>query len=377
MMGGKAPMAMAVMWSLVALTWIFVFLRLYTRAFIIKSVGLDDHTYWLSGIAAYHGFGQSMPGPDASNIAFDHAAYAIKNQMIGQTFAVIGMSIAKFSLGFFLLRIVVEKWQRIAIWFAMVTLSFFSGLCAIMFWLQCTPVTKIFDPIRVEGVCNISVTPYAVALGGKWPWFSAPVTNTDITVCCVIVDFFFATFPWIFIWKLNMKYNEKITIAGSMSLGFLAGICGIVRTYEVATGFTTNFLLDTVPLIIWSAAEMTLTLMCIGIPILCPLWRRVVRGSKISSEGYYRRHGEGYGEGFNLGSVLLGSDKANNRGFPNAPAKLGIRGPGTITRIAGDNYSDESILGSEYRRGRSSPVGGICVKQDIQIDWSDAKDIRQ
>ncbi|WXC59688.1 hypothetical protein SNK03_005548 [Fusarium graminearum] len=372
MMGGKAPMVMAVMWSFVALTWTFVFLRLYTRAFILKSVGLDDHMYWLSGvllllyttfvqIAAYHGFGQPMPGPDASNIAFDHAAYAIKNQMIGQTFAVIGMSVAKFSLGFFLLRIVVEKWQRIVIWFAMVALSFFSGLCAIMFWLQCTPVTKIFDPVRVEGVCNISVTPYAVALG----------------VCCVIVDFFFATFPWIFIWKLNMKHNEKIMIAGSMSLGFLAGICGIVRTYEAATGFTTNFLFDTVPLIIWSAAEMSITLMCIGIPILLPLWRRVVRGSKISSERYYRRHGESYGEGFNLGSVLLGSDKANNRGFPNAPAKLGIRGPGTITRIAGDNYSDESILGSEYRRGGPSPVGGICVKQDIQIDWSDAKDIRQ
>lgn len=140
---------------------------------------------------------------------------------------------------------------------------------------------------------------------------------------------------------------------------------------------TTNKAVDTVPLIIWSAAEMSITLMCVGIPILLPLWRRVVRGSKISSERYYRRHGESYGEGFNLGSVLLGSDKANNRGFPNAPAKLGIRGPGTITRIAGDNYSDESILGSEYRRGGPSPVGGICVKQDIQIDWSDAKDIRQ
>ncbi|KAM0235149.1 hypothetical protein ACHAPO_005945 [Fusarium lateritium] len=365
-------MAMAVMWSFVALTWIFVFLRLYTRAFIIKSVGLDDHTYWLSGvllllhtifveIAAYHGFGQSMPGPDASDLAFDHAAYAIKNQMIGQTFAVIGMSVAKFSLGFFLLRIVVEKWQRITIWFAIVILSFFSALCAIMFWLQCRPVTKIFDPIRVEGVCKISVTPYAVALG----------------VWCVVVDFFFAIFPWVFIWKLNMKQKEKMTIAGSMSLGFLAGICGIVRTYEVATGFTANFLLDTVPLIIWSAAEMAITLMCIGIPILRPLWRRVVRGSKISSERYYRRQDENDGEAFKLGSMPLGSDKGSSRGFPNAPAKLGIRGPGTIIRIAGDNQSDESILGPEYRRGGPSPDGGICVKQDFQVDWTDAKDIRQ
>jgi hypothetical protein len=51
MMSGKAPMALAVMWSFVAMTWIFVFLRLYTRVFIKGSVGLDDHAYWLSGVS--------------------------------------------------------------------------------------------------------------------------------------------------------------------------------------------------------------------------------------------------------------------------------------------------------------------------------------
>jgi len=88
--------------------------------------------------------------------------------MIGQTFAVIGMAVAKLSLGFFLLRIVVDKWQRILIWFTMGSLSAVSALCAIMFWTQCTPVQKIFDPIRAEGVCKFSVTPYATALGGEF-----------------------------------------------------------------------------------------------------------------------------------------------------------------------------------------------------------------
>jgi hypothetical protein len=216
MMGGKAPMALAVMWSFVAMTWIFVFLRLYTRAFIIRSVGLDDHAYWLSGvlillytvflhISAHHGFGQPMPGPDALPSEFDDAALAVKNEMIGQTFAVIGMAVAKSSLGLFLLRIVVERWQKILIWVAMGSLSILSVLTAVMFWVQCVPVTKIFDPVRVPGACNIDVTPFAITLG----------------VWCAVVDFFFAIFPWIFIWNLNMKYREKITIAGSMSLGIV------------------------------------------------------------------------------------------------------------------------------------------------------------
>lgn len=38
---------------------------------------------------------------------------------------------------------------------------------------------------------------------------------------CAAVDFYFALLPWIFIWKLNMKFKEKMSIAISLSLGFL------------------------------------------------------------------------------------------------------------------------------------------------------------
>lgn len=109
-----------------------------------------------------------MPGLDATAFQFDEAALAIKYEMIGQTFAVVGMAVAKTSLGFFLLRIVIEKWQRVLIWFAMASLSAVSALCAVIFWTQCTPVQKIFDPIRTEGACRFSVTPYATTLGGEF-----------------------------------------------------------------------------------------------------------------------------------------------------------------------------------------------------------------
>ena len=40
-------------------------------------------------------------------------------------------------------------------------------------------------------------------------------------VLCVIADFFFAIFPWVFLWKLQMNKREKIVIAASMSLGLM------------------------------------------------------------------------------------------------------------------------------------------------------------
>lgn len=45
-----------------------------------------------------------------------HVVEATKYECIGQAFAIIGMSIAKASLGAFLLRLVVVPWHRIAIW---------------------------------------------------------------------------------------------------------------------------------------------------------------------------------------------------------------------------------------------------------------------
>lgn len=50
-MGGKAPEAMAIMWTLTAVTWIIVLLRIYTRALIVRQFGADDYVFVLSGVS--------------------------------------------------------------------------------------------------------------------------------------------------------------------------------------------------------------------------------------------------------------------------------------------------------------------------------------
>ena len=40
-------------------------------------------------------------------------------------------------------------------------------------------------------------------------------------VWCSFVDFYLAILPWLFIWNLNMKFKKKVTIAASLSLGFM------------------------------------------------------------------------------------------------------------------------------------------------------------
>lgn len=109
------------------------------------------------------GFGQPI-----ADLPTDSAVKAVYYEMIGQTFAVLGMAIAKLSLGIFLLRIVVKQWHRISIWISMVSLSIVSVMTAIIFWIQRLPSEAIYDP-RVKGRTIVIVTPFSILLGCKWP----------------------------------------------------------------------------------------------------------------------------------------------------------------------------------------------------------------
>lgn len=131
-------------------------------------------------------------------------------------------------------------------------------------------------------------------------------------------------------------------------------------------------------------------MICAGIPVLWPLYRRVRdqvktgRGTK-DSAGTHNRSGYVRGTGamsadINLDKINtsgtesdIEAAKANNRGFPLAHPKLGIRGPTTKIFIGkGENRSDEEILGSEYRRSviaeeEEVKAGQIQVKDRIDV----------
>ncbi|KAM7187538.1 hypothetical protein V8F33_011185 [Rhypophila sp. PSN 637] len=307
MMGGRAPMAIASMWCLTAVTFIFVLLRLYTRAVVVHQVGWDDHIFVFSAVllllytvslnlSATYGFGQPI-----TDLPLEDAVLAVKWEMVGQTFAVIGMATAKVSLGLFLLRIVFETWHKVVLVVASLSLLIVSILTAVIFWIQCIPPQSVFDP-RVEGRCIIKVTPFSILLG-SW---------------CAAADFFFAAFPWVFIWQLNMRYGEMVTIAASMSLGVLAGACGIIRTIDLSGLASANYTEYTVNLIVWSAAELAITMVCAGIPVIRPLFRRnkaISRTPGASSSNDESKHSftrgcvshKSHVELYRLGS------KANNR----------------------------------------------------------------
>ncbi|KAI5465272.1 hypothetical protein BGZ63DRAFT_410941 [Mariannaea sp. PMI_226] len=354
--GGDGPWAVAVMWALTAVVFIFVLLRIYTRVVVVTSYGMDDHLYNLAFIlllfytifttvSSTFGFGQHMA--DIKDL--DDLSNAVLFEAIGQTFAVIGMAVAKWSLGLFLLRLVESKWHVIVIWISMVCLMGASISTCFVFWLQCTPPKYLWDRRIPGGYCHVNSTPVSFLL----------------CVLCVVVDFFFAMFPWLFIWRLQMNSREKIVILASLSLGVIAGACGIKRTVEVPELSSQDYLKDTVGLIVWSAAEISVTMICIGIPVCRPLYKRYLeKWTSRDRSNKYQQQSEGgsyalqtYGGG-KLPRHVAGSVNASTPAdsINLKERKLGLSGPFTKSyavggsRIRGDNQSDESILGPDFRR---------------------------
>jgi hypothetical protein len=206
--GGEGPMCIAVLWTLTAVVLLFLVARIYTRVFCLAAYGWDDNFYVLTTaltiayssvgtVACIHGFGRSDLDPDGiADVAYW--------RMIAQTFSLVATGTSKASVGFFLLRLVVARWQRIVLYVIMAIMMILSILGALFTWAGCRPVAFGWDERIPGGECtNTVMLSMLLALG------------------TIAADIAFVVLAWVFIWKLNSPRKEKIILLSSLSLGLM------------------------------------------------------------------------------------------------------------------------------------------------------------
>ncbi|KAL2884439.1 hypothetical protein SGCOL_000386 [Colletotrichum sp. CLE4] len=371
-------MALAVLWGLTGLALFFVLLRLYTRLVILQAYGVDDHFFNLAfllfvaydvmlTISSFYGFGRNI-----LELEMDNVPKAILYEAIGSTILVSAIVVSKASLALFLLRLVNTRLHQILVVAPVIILFLIALASLLVFWFSCTPINFLWDRLIPDGSCPIDAGPISTA-AGAWS---------------VVVDFWYAITPWALLWNVQMPKREKVLINMSMSLGVIAGACGILRALELKNLSSVNFTKDTVALIVWHAAELAVTLVCIGIPVCRPLfkgWLSKWTSRNGSRPGPYTRDMTGSNLGFGL-KTIGGTDYTVRVGLKTPDLDLGsLAGRsgegrwGSGTRSAGkgfgDNDSVDSILGPDDRSGqardadieRYSSDEGKGGKQNIHV----------
>jgi hypothetical protein len=118
---------------------------------------------------------------------------------------------------------------------------------------KCTPFKKIYDS-KVEGKC----------------WDKTKLKHFQLFAAyySAILDFVLAFLPWQILMSLTMKTREKVGVAVAMSLGAVAGVCGIVKSVMVVSMTDPDITYSRVDLTIWTLSEPAVSIMAISIPVL-------------------------------------------------------------------------------------------------------------
>jgi hypothetical protein len=81
------------------------------------------------------------------------------------------------------------------------------SISVLVTWIQCNPVEKVWDPVRVNGIC------WDTRVGVYYGVFAAAYSG--------LMDLMLAMLPWAVVWKLQMGRKEKIGVGIAMGMGVL------------------------------------------------------------------------------------------------------------------------------------------------------------
>ncbi|KAI1866324.1 uncharacterized protein JN550_007712 [Neoarthrinium moseri] len=338
------PEVVGVCWMLVALALVFLATRLYAKFSARRGMWWDDHVLlasWLmlvayvitttlsvtrGGLGTHDGSGLN----DLPTIQFLTS--------VSTVFSCLGAAWSKTSFAITLLR-VTDGFVKLGIWAIIVTLNITMAFNAILPFIWCDPPIKGWTPF-VRGTCwDRHVVIQCMMYGAAYS---------------AAMDFILAIIPWAVIMKLNMALKEKLGVVVCMSLAVVAGVTSIVRCVNVHLLYEEDFPYESGKLAMWTAAEMSVTIIAASIPVLRILIRNIVTHRSYSQ---YGTDGPFYGGTHT--SVVTSS----KRGFKNNGSGSGDDAD-SIASLARPRHNSIHIFKSEtvtidYERRSVSQVNGL------------------
>ncbi|KAJ5632738.1 hypothetical protein N7490_009077 [Penicillium lividum] len=283
----EGPVILAVSWILIVIPGLFVALRLYCKIMLARGFGWDDCVCvfaWMLQLV-YTGLitkgvqmgviGRHVEAIEDRNLL----PHALKLVYIGFVIIIFGCVFAKTSFVITLLRIVTSPWQKMVLWFIMISMNAIMWLCGICYLAQCKPAAALWNTTLM-------------ATAKCWP--TSVFENIALTAGAYsgCMDFILAVCPWVILWRLQMKKREKFGIIIAMSMGIVASVAAFIKTSKLVNVSKLNdFTYYCTPIVLWASAETGLTIFAASIPSLRILIVRM-RSSNEESDPYANNSGK-------------------------------------------------------------------------------------
>ncbi|KAF6803662.1 hypothetical protein CSOJ01_10738 [Colletotrichum sojae] len=259
----RGPLIGGVTWFLCFFCGTFLALRLYAKLSRGQKLWWDDWILIFSWVCLLV---ESVITQMGINIGFGRHAYDIEpaNLLTIALYTSVGASVSCFAstgskvgFGVTLLRLT-TGWHRAFVWFAVVTLTVVMLPSATLTWLKCTPALKAFNR-QMEGTCwDESVTLNYGIFNAAW---------------CAAMDFLLAAMPWKLIWGMRTRKHEKLGICIAMSIGWLSGVCAIIKGVYLVQLEQQDFFFNGKDVTIWTAVETATAIVAGSIPVLRVFFR--------------------------------------------------------------------------------------------------------
>ncbi|KAH6843415.1 hypothetical protein B0I37DRAFT_346927 [Chaetomium sp. MPI-CAGE-AT-0009] len=283
----KGPLILAISFAVTALSTVFVAARLFTRAYIIKKLYLDDYFIFISMVCSWVTVGISSKavsngsGRHAVFLTEDQLSHAILYTMVAFVPGILSFGVPKLAVVALLTRMMnPSRLHAIIMWaVAVVCLINLMGCVAILFG-QCTPTHSMWT-FSVKGECwsPMVLVNYSIYAGS----FSA------------FADLYFAVYPAVVLCSLQLNVRKKIALSCALGIGSVATIVAIYKTTRIPGLASPDFVYDTADLTIWTAIEGSTIMIASSIPILKPLMDLVFGHRAFSSNESKKRY-EKYGQ---------------------------------------------------------------------------------
>ncbi|KUL81321.1 hypothetical protein ZTR_10126 [Talaromyces verruculosus] len=239
----RGTVILVAMWTTTSIATIFVAARLYTRAKIVRSLGLDDYLISLSILlgllfvsltTAAVGAGDGRHADSLTPHAFEQAALL---NTAGFAPGILSFVIPKLGVVALLCRIFnpTQRW-KIFLW------SFVGGGgllicgCIVIIYAQCNPTKALWTGV---GNCwNPSIlVDYSIFAGAL----------------SAVIDIFLAIYPAVILWRLQLPLRRKVLLLTAFALGACAAVVAVVKcTHIPGLADVSDSTYSTSELVIWT-----------------------------------------------------------------------------------------------------------------------------